>query len=47
MKITDNVIQDIFRNLIDKSNYKKRYKKIKNFNLKNKFKKKGIALTPV
>jgi xanthine dehydrogenase large subunit len=47
MKINDNVIQDIFKNLLDKSNYKKRYQEIKNFNLKNKFKKKGIALTPV
>jgi len=47
MKIKDNVIQDIFINLLDKSNYKKRYQEIKNYNLKSKFKKKGIALTPV
>jgi len=47
MKINDNVINEIFKNLIEKSNYKKRYKKIKNFNLKNRFRKKGIALTPV
>ncbi len=47
MKINDNVIHDIFKSLLDKSNYKKRYNEIKNFNLKNKFKKKGIALTPV
>ena len=47
MKINDNVIHDIFKNLLDKSNYKKRYQEIRNFNLKNKFKKKGIALTPV
>ena len=39
MKINDNVIQDIFRDLLDKSNYKKRYQEIKNLNLKNKFKK--------
>ncbi len=47
MKINDNVIHEIFKNLLDKSNYKKRYQEIRNFNLKNKFKKKGIALTPV
>ncbi len=47
MKINDNVIHDIFKNLLDKSNYKKRYEEIKNFNLKNNYKKKGIALTPV
>ena len=47
MKINDNVIHDIFKSLLDKSNYKKRYNQIKNFNIKNKFKKKGIALTPV
>ncbi len=47
MKINDNVIHDIFKRLLDKSNYKKRYNEIRNFNLKNKFKKKGIALTPV
>ena len=47
MKINDNVIAEIFKNLIDKSNYKKRYQDIKNFNIKNKFKKKGIAVTPV
>ncbi len=47
MKINDNVIHDIFKNLLDKSNYKKRYEEIKNFNLENNYKKKGIALTPV
>ena len=47
MKINDNVIEDIFINLLDKSNYKKRYQEIKNYNLNSKFKKKGIALTPV
>ena len=47
MKINDNVIQEIFQSLLDKSKYKKRYEEIKKFNLKNKFKKKGIALTPV
>tara|TARA_B100000427_G_scaffold292825_1_gene270427 strand:- start:742 stop:3045 length:2304 start_codon:yes stop_codon:yes gene_type:complete len=47
MKINDNVIHDIFKSLMDKSKYKLRYSEIRNFNLKNKFKKKGIALTPV
>lgn len=47
MKINDNVIEDIFKRLLNKSNYKKRYKNIRIFNLKNNFKKKGIALTPV
>ena len=40
MKINDNVIEDIFKRLLSKSNYKKRFKDIRNFNLKNKFKKK-------
>ncbi len=47
MKIEDNVIQEIFNKLLKKSNYKKRYSKIKKFNLKNKYLKKGIAITPV
>ncbi len=47
MKIEDNVIQEIFNQLIKKSNYKKRYSKIKRFNLNNKYLKKGIAITPV
>ena len=47
MKIEDNVINEIFDKLIKKSNYKKRYSKIKKFNLKNKYKKKGIAITPI
>ena len=47
MKINDNIIHDIYKNLLNKSDYKKRYEEIRNFNLKNKFKKKGIALTPV
>ena len=41
------MINEIFNKLINKSNYKKRYSKIKKFNLKNKYKKKGIAITPV
>jgi xanthine dehydrogenase large subunit len=47
MKINDNVINEIFRDLKIKSNYKKRYSEIKKFNEKNKFKKKGISITPV
>ncbi|MDC0436373.1 xanthine dehydrogenase molybdopterin binding subunit [Candidatus Pelagibacter sp.] len=47
MKIEDNVIQEIFNQLIKKSNYKKRYSKIKRFNSNNKYLKKGIAITPV
>ena len=47
MKITDNVIEDIFNKLIKKSNYKKRKTEINNFNKKNKVLKKGIAITPV
>ena len=47
MKIEDNVINEIFNRLVKKSNYKKRYEKIKDYNSKNNFKKKGIAITPV
>ena len=47
MKIEDNVINEIFSKLEKKSNYKKRYLEIKKFNKKNKYKKKGIAITPV
>ncbi len=47
MKITDNVIEGIFNELIKKSNYKKRKTEIDNFNKKNKVLKKGIAITPV
>ncbi len=47
MSIQDNVINEIFKKLEKKSNYKKRYSDIRKFNKKNKFKKKGIAITPV
>ena len=47
MRITDNVIEDIFNKLIKKSNYKKRKAEINYFNKKNKVLKKGIAITPV
>tara|TARA_Y100001960_G_scaffold315573_1_gene381350 strand:+ start:1505 stop:3802 length:2298 start_codon:yes stop_codon:yes gene_type:complete len=47
MKIEDNVISEIFNKLEKQSNYKKRYLEIKKFNQKNKYKKKGISITPV
>jgi len=47
MKIEDNVIHEIFDSLVKSSNYKSRQLNIKKFNLKNKYLKKGIAITPV
>tara|TARA_B100000902_G_scaffold286367_1_gene272478 strand:- start:2742 stop:5042 length:2301 start_codon:yes stop_codon:yes gene_type:complete len=47
MKIKDNIINELFEELKIKSNYKSRVEKIRKFNKKNKFKKKGIAITPV
>ena len=47
MKIKDNVINELFEELKIKSNYKKRFQKIRKFNQMNEFKKKGIAITPV
>tara|TARA_B110000438_G_scaffold12062_1_gene11793 strand:- start:11021 stop:13333 length:2313 start_codon:yes stop_codon:yes gene_type:complete len=47
MKIEDNVINEIFNDLLKKSNYKKRYLKIKKFNFNNKYLKKGISVTPL
>ena len=47
MSLQDNVINEIFRKLEKTSNYKKRYLDIKKYNKKNKYKKKGIAITPV
>jgi len=47
MKIEDNVIQLIYDKLIMSSNYKARRSEIIKFNLKNKYIKKGIAITPV
>ncbi len=47
MKIKDNVINELFEELKIKSNYKNRVQKIKKFNKKNRFKKKGISITPV
>jgi len=47
MKVKDNIIKEIFINLIKSSNYIKRRKLINNFNKKNSIIKKGIAITPV
>jgi len=47
MKIEDNVIQEIFDQLIKTSNYKSRQSAIKKFNSENRYLKKGIAITPV
>ena len=47
MKIEDNIINEIFSKLIKSSNYKNRRLNIKKFNLKNKYLKKGLAITPV
>ena len=47
MKIKDNVINELFASLKTKSNYKRRLQKIRQFNQINRFKKKGIAITPV
>jgi xanthine dehydrogenase large subunit len=47
MKIEDNVIQEIFDQLLKSSNYKSRQLSIKKFNKENKYIKKGIAVTPV
>ena len=47
MKIEDNVIHEIYDRLIKSSNYKGRRLEIKNFNSKNQYIKRGIAITPV
>ena len=47
MKVEDNVIQEIFDKILKSSNYKIRKLGIKKFNQKNKYIKKGIAITPV
>jgi xanthine dehydrogenase large subunit len=47
MKIEDNVIQEIFDQLLKSSNYKSRKLSIIKFNQDNKYIKKGIAITPV
>jgi len=47
MKIEDNVMHEIYDQLIKSSNYKSRQLNIKKFNEKNTYIKKGIAITPV
>ena len=47
MKIEDNVIQEIFDQLLKSSNYKSRQLGIKKFNQENKYIKRGISITPV
>ncbi len=47
MRLEDNVINEVFDNLVKKSDYKKRVLEIKKFNSKNNYQKKGIAITPV
>ena len=47
MKIEDNVMHEIYDQLIKFSNYKSRKLSIKKFNEKNIYIKKGIAITPV
>jgi len=47
MKVEDNVIHEIFDKILKSSNYKSRKLSIKKFNQKNKYIKKGIAVTPV
>ncbi|PPR47454.1 MAG: putative xanthine dehydrogenase subunit D [Alphaproteobacteria bacterium MarineAlpha5_Bin9] len=47
MKIEDNIINEIFEELITSSRYINRNKQIRDFNDKNNLIKKGIAITPV
>jgi xanthine dehydrogenase large subunit len=47
MKIEDNVLQEIFDQLVKSSNYRSRHLVIKKFNQQNKYIKRGIAITPV
>ena len=47
MKVEDNIIHDLFSDLIKSSNYLKRRKKIDLYNKKSKIFKKGISITPV
>ena len=47
MKIKDNIINDIFKDLLKTSNYQKRKRKVIEFNKKNTILKKGISITPV
>ena len=45
--IEDNIISEITHQVIEESNYYERKKAIQQFNIENKFYKKGIAFTPV
>ena len=47
MKLRDNIINEIFEELLKSSKYDKRYKDIKKFNKQNQYFKKGISITPV
>jgi xanthine dehydrogenase large subunit len=47
MKVTDNIAPRLIRELEKTSDYRQRRKAVKAFNRKNRFLKKGIALTPV
>ena len=47
MKVKDNIINDLFFDLIKSSNYELRRKKIDEFNKRNKIFKKGLSITPV
>ena len=47
MKVEDNIIHDLFADLVKSSNYIKRRNKINQFNKNNKIFKKGLSITPV
>ena len=47
MRVKDNVINEIFNKLIKSSNYKSRRLNIERFNLKNKYLRKGLSITPI
>ena len=47
MRIEDNIINELFKELMKTSNYKNRNKQIKKFNNNSKYLKKGISITPV
>ena len=47
MKVEDNIIQDLFSDLIKSSNYIQRRKNIDKYNKNNKIFKKGLSITPV
>ena len=47
IKVEDNIINDLFSDLLKSSNYLKRRKNIDQYNKKNKIFKKGLSITPV